>query len=90
MAGADASLRLAGLSTSWFRWLRVEDLGCLTLLADVDAEAAAHHSDVVALGRLRARFGSASFADLDALLTRGSLRQAAAALVFIAFPPDTG
>lgn len=75
-----ASLRLSGLSTSWSRWLRAEDLGCLTLLADVDAEAAAHHPDVIALGRLRARFGAAAFADLDALLTRGSLRQAAAAV----------
>ncbi|KRF28428.1 helix-turn-helix domain-containing protein [Phycicoccus sp. Soil802] len=75
-----ASLRLAGLSTSWSRWLRPEDLGCLTLLADVDAEVAAHHPDVLALGRLRVRFGPSSFTDLDAVLTMGSMRQAAAAV----------
>lgn len=75
-----ASLRVAGLSTSWSRWLRDDDLGCLSLLGDVDAEVAAHHPDVIGLGRVQARYGPSSFADLDALLTRGSLRQAASAV----------
>ena len=75
-----ASLRMTGLSSSWSRWLHDDDLGCLSLLAEVDAEVAAHHPDVAGLGRVRARYGPSSFADLDALLTRGSLRQAAAAV----------
>lgn len=75
-----AGLKVVGMSRSWPGWLPVEQLGALTLLADLDVDAAAGHPDVVALSRVRARFGDAAIDDLDAIVTRGSLRQAAVAV----------
>lgn len=77
---ARRAVRFAGMSPSWPCWLRAEDVGSTSLLAEIPRNEALAQPDVVAIARLAGRSGAdVLLAVLEYFCLFGSIREAAAA-----------
>ena len=77
---ARRAVRFAGMSHTWPRWLRAEDVGSMNLLAEIPPDEALAQPDVVAIARLAGGSGAEVLLTvLEYFCLFGSMREAAAA-----------